>query len=88
MFYTLYTSSDSIIKSELDDIQNEENSICFICLSNNNFIIKPMKEFKNITTTCDCNILIHEICFNEWIKKTNSCPICRIEIQIVVNNSN
>lgn len=57
---------------------NKEDNSCLICWDTN-ITETPtrLQNMKNITSYCYCNILVHEDCLYEWIKKTNSCPICR-----------
>ena len=85
MYIPSYTSFDE----SNDDIQilQEDDNICVICWlpSEKNNKIKYMKDFSNIYYFCDCNVLIHIDCFNEWIIKcpnSPSCPICRTKITI------
>lgn len=81
MYYTLYTSSDYFEKT----LEEDDNlKICLICWlpNKNKDIVKNMKDFPYILTTCDCNALFHNNCFKEWINKSNSCPICRKSITI------
>ena len=76
-----------------DCIKNiqEDDYICVICWlpSEKNNKIKYMKDFSNIYYFCDCNVLIHIDCFNEWIIKcptSPSCPICRKKITIFTSD--
>jgi len=76
-----------------DCIKNiqEDDYICVICWlpSEKNNKIKYMKDFSNIYYFCDCNVLIHIDCFNEWIIKCPnipSCPICRTKITIFTSD--
>lgn len=82
MYYSLYTSSDFY---EEDDSLKEDNvKICLICwLPNNNTdLVKNMKQFAYILTTCDCNALFHDKCLKTWIENSQSCPICRKQLAI------
>ncbi len=58
------------------------NDLCLICLDDlNNKIIKP--------TYCNCNILLHKICYEMLCKNGLSCPICRLKIEnIIIQNNN
>lgn len=82
MYYSLYTSSDYY---EEDDSLKEDNvKICLICWlpNNNNDLVKNMKQFAFILTTCDCNALFHHKCLKTWIENSQSCPICRKQLAI------
>lgn len=35
---------------------------------------------------CGCDGWIHKQCLDKWYKKQKKCPICRLEIRIIVNN--
>ena len=77
-------------KDDITPIQ-DDNNICVICWlpSEKNNKIKHMKDFSNIYYFCDCNVLIHIDCFNEWIitcPTRPSCPICRKQITIFTSN--
>lgn len=52
---------------------------CFICFMpyEQNNPIKMLSDFSHIIQKCKCNAKIHLLCLNNWIKKTQSCPICR-----------
>jgi hypothetical protein len=52
---------------------------CFICFMHyeQNNPIKMLSDFSHIIQKCKCNANIHLLCLNNWIKKTQSCPICR-----------
>ena len=38
-------------------------------------------------TSCTCNGYFHNTCLLKWIYKTNSCPICRIKLEIDINEN-
>ena len=52
---------------------------CFICFMpyEQNNPIKMLSEFSHISLKCKCNTNIHLLCLNNWIHKTQTCPICR-----------
>ena len=52
---------------------------CFICFMpyEQNNPIKMLSDFSHIIQKCKCNAKIHLLCLNNWIQKTQSCPICR-----------
>jgi hypothetical protein len=52
---------------------------CFICFMpyEQNNPIKMLSDFSHIIQKCKCNAKIHLTCLNNWIQKTQSCPICR-----------
>ena len=88
MYYFLYTSSDyydkNIILDKNADVSTNNNNfnnnnICLICWlpSNNQNKTKYMKDFLQFETSCDCNPSFHDNCFNNWISRSSSCPICR-----------
>jgi len=89
MYYTIYTSSDNeefnIYKNRVYNVittGNEDNS-CIICWTKNeNHNLYYLKDYKGYTVSCDCNILIHFNCLDQWIQQTKSCPICRKKITI------
>jgi hypothetical protein len=55
--------------------------MCSICLDDKKECLTLQeilhKKYKN---TCTCNIKIHNECFNEWILKNNTCPICKVKL--------
>jgi len=90
MYCPLYLYSDYCEKLTNIDIIKEETTdkICVICWlpAEQNNPIKTMKEFSHIYLFCNCNVLIHTNCLNEWLNKcTNcpSCPICRKKVTIL-----
>ena len=49
--------------------KNKENDICSICLE------KFVKKDKIITL--DCEHYYHDECITNWLKKDETCPLCR-----------
>ena len=61
----------NIIKRKIKD--NELLlSECSICLDNYNIGDK--------ISILSCNHIFHTKCLNEWLKKKEECPLCRIEL--------
>jgi hypothetical protein len=61
-------------------VNHNNNEIdCFICFMpyEQNNPIKMLSDFSHIIQKCKCNAKIHLLCLNNWIKNTQSCPICR-----------
>lgn len=81
----LYTSNDilqntSIQENSYEQLQEDENiKICIICWLPDikNDSMKNLKKFSYISSSCDCNPLLHQKCLKNWITKSCSCPICR-----------
>ena len=68
--------SDKLIKKERkiawDGIFDSEkkNLICPICLDNNNLDV----------VIENCQHWYHKECIYNWLKESNSCPLCRVTI--------
>ena len=91
MYYFLYTSSDYYEDSSYqEEIVEEDINICLICwfpdIEKN--LVKNMKEFSYIITTCNCNALIHDKCLIQWLANSSTCPICRKHISTIKNCPN
>jgi hypothetical protein len=73
MYFNIF-SLFNYSKREVDDTID-----CFICFMpyEPNNPIKMLSEFSHIIQKCKCNTNIHLLCLNNWIQKTQSCPICR-----------
>ena len=50
-----------------------DDEICIFCLDDIHLI-------KN--NKCSCNYYYHDICWNRYIIQNNSCPLCRIQLNI------
>jgi hypothetical protein len=95
MYFSTFSSYNSLSDEDTieNDIDIDENDICIICWlpSNEKNTIVRLNDYYTITTTCKCNPKIHSLCFNDWIQRTQTCPICRknilIHIQYLTNNS-
>jgi len=70
------TSSNSLMNLELD-------RECFICLDSapNRFNEHVMHPFT--LTQCGCRFTVHPICWREWMRARNMCPICRRPIMMI-----
>jgi hypothetical protein len=51
---------------------NLDEKSCLICLESEGYIYNKKKYY-----SCNCNILFHEKCFDDYIKNYNNCPICK-----------
>jgi hypothetical protein len=94
MYCILYTSSEYYENEQDYNVieEDETNKQCLICWlpSNENDIIKKIKDFSDIYSVCNCNPAFHYNCLEDWINRNSSCPICRTKItinkQIPANN--
>jgi hypothetical protein len=82
-----YDDNDIIYDTDHNIIYNDEQ--CLICWDKytpNNNIYKMQSLFSSsiYLTPCDCNGYFHKNCLLKWIYKTNSCPICRVKLEINV----
>jgi hypothetical protein len=87
MYFTTFNHYDDDTLYN-DTICNDE--ICLICWephTTNNHIYK-MKTVLSTTysPSCTCNGKFHHDCLLKWIYMSQSCPICRIKIDIVDDN--
>jgi hypothetical protein len=85
MYCILYTSSEYYENEQnYNIIEDETNKQCLICWlpSNENNVIKKIKDFSDICSACNCNPPFHYNCLEDWINRTSSCPICRTKITI------
>lgn len=93
MYNIIYTSDENeqfymynnIINQNIK--KNIQDNVCIICWSKNenNDQLYYTKDFKKYIVSCNCNVLMHDNCLNQWIQQTHSCPICRKQIS---NNAN
>ena len=56
-----------------DDLIEENNKECLICLDENRLGGKAVK--------LPCGHLYHKECITEWLRKQGSCPVCRYEVE-------
>lgn len=56
-----------------------EQMECAICLSS-------MSSEKDIITKTECGHKFHVNCLEEWIKRSNTCPLCRCKTQYNMYN--
>jgi hypothetical protein len=80
MYYSLTKSFDNISDEEINN-----RNICIICLEN----VYIKKQTKNVDKQyiflCKCKPKIHEICLQNWMKISKTCPICRKNLLIRKN---
>jgi hypothetical protein len=86
MYFSTHPTSEynSDIDSDIEeDIQNDY--VCLICLDpdNNTNKIKLLTDFRYIKPSCNCKPKIHSKCIEKWILTSPTCPICRIEMNII-----
>ena len=70
-------------------LENENISVCSICLSNNDeycYIINSSSlENMNNIENISCGHVFHKVCLNPWISRHNTCPMCRTQIISLYN---
>jgi hypothetical protein len=90
MYFTTFNHyDDDAIYYDDDAIYYDET--CLICWepsTANNYIYK-MKSFTSSSyyTSCSCNGKFHHDCLFKWINMAQSCPICRIKIEPIVDEN-
>jgi hypothetical protein len=88
MYYTIYTSDENEQFYLYNNIINKnfkkkhQDKLCIICWVKNepDDELYYIKDFDQYIVSCNCNVLMHGNCLDQWILKTNSCPICRKQI--------
>jgi hypothetical protein len=92
MYFTTfnhYDDNDIMYDNHYNIIYNNEQ--CLICwdkYTTNNNVYKMQSLFSSMYyTSCTCNGYFHQNCLMKWIYKTNSCPICRIKLEIEVHEN-
>lgn len=90
MFYLFNNNNKNY--DNLNKLDNEfTNYECIICYENNNekiklYTLECILNKKNILSDCSCNSYIHISCFDNWIKTSFSCPICRTKYKQITYN--
>jgi hypothetical protein len=93
MYFTTfnhYDDNDIMYDNHYNIIYNNEQ--CLICwdkYTTNNNVYKMQSLFSSSMyyTYCTCNGYFHENCLLKWIYKTNSCPICRVKLEIDIDEN-
>jgi hypothetical protein len=91
MYYSIYTSDENeqlYLYNNLINKNINQEKFCIICWSKGetNDQLYFIKDFNKYIVSCNCNVLMHFNCLHEWIEKTNSCPICRKDINLQDKN--
>ena len=61
---------NSLTKSQVKDLGEDESSICPICCEN------------NVDMSLPCSHFFCEKCIKAWIGKNESCPLCRYKLTV------
>mgnify|MGYP003925897771 CR=1 FL=1 len=73
--------------------QNElepASHFCIICnqtINDHNNTFRITCDRLQMTSYCQCNPYMHPNCFSLWYSKSPTCPVCRITITPMDNNS-
>ena len=83
----MYFTTFNHYADDYDIIYHDE--VCLICwdvstTNNNIYKMKSLISSSVYYTHCNCNGNFHHNCLLKWIYKTQSCPICRINFDINV----
>ena len=65
--YTVRIVGDCVIPI---DTENTKDDICAICYN----------DLGNGTEKLRCNHTFHTMCIHQWLRKNNTCPLCRSSI--------
>ena len=85
-----YHSTSNSSSGELEEIlihkdkdKDKEDDVCLICYSDDENVSFCNIEKQYICKKqCDCKIIIHEKCLINWYNHSESCPICRKDLEI------
>jgi hypothetical protein len=69
-------------KQHISNNNQEEIIQCLICWeqATKENTIHKMKHITLFISNCYCDCNVHLYCFFDWVKKTPSCPICRLPL--------
>lgn len=96
IYFQIYNHLDSdndFSESETNNIENVKYYECIICLEKNTEEFKIIKlsnalltnkENTNLEKKCLCESFIHQYCLDIWVKKGESCPICRDKFNRII----
>jgi hypothetical protein len=67
-----------------DNLEFYKEEQCLICweFSENINEINNLQSLIIFETTCNCNSYFHNKCLYDWVKQTQSCPICHKPLTI------
>jgi hypothetical protein len=67
-----------------DDIIFNKEEQCLICWEFSKDIneINSLQSLIIFDSTCSCNSYFHSECLHDWVKQTQSCPICHKSLTI------
>lgn len=92
MYFPVFSSSEYYSNKDINNNKfiDENNAICLICWlpQEKHNEIKLLSEFLHIKINCNCKPKLHYNCINEWIKQSQTCPICRTKINIIFTTNN
>lgn len=96
IYFQIYNHLDSdndFSESETNNIENTKYYECIICLEKNTEEFKIIKLSNSVLTNkkntslqkkCLCESFIHQCCLDKWVKKEESCPICRNKFNRII----
>jgi len=88
MYFPVYSTSEYYSNNDISNnkLIDKNDDICLICWlpQEKHNEIKLLSEFLHIKINCNCKPKLHYTCINEWIKQTQTCPICRTQINIII----
>lgn len=68
-------------RSPVDDEKEEPNAnICSICLESNSNGDKSSERL-------ECGHHFHKECIDPWLRSNNTCPLCRLKVEMIPNSS-
>lgn len=82
---------DPIFFEENKDLMN--NDTCIICLEETSKKLSTCSFLNSgnvsLNKICDCECALHQECLNHWLYKSESCPICRknMNSSIILQNA-
>lgn len=91
MYFSVFSSSEYYSYEDItNNISIDKNELCLICWlpQEEQNEIKLLSEFSHIKPNCKCKPKLHSTCIKDWIKKSETCPICRAKMNIIIFTTN
>jgi hypothetical protein len=74
---SLINNDEVLNRSPVDEKEEQNANICSICLESNS----------KSSERLECGHHFHKECIDPWLSSNNTCPLCRLKVQMIPNSS-